>query len=74
MYEDFLYTSRNANLPREGCLTAQDENVYEKGMGSLDQSGHPLQLGCGVNITYSVCYKAMVAAVGWLLERKSVFF
>lgn len=43
-------------------------------MGSFDQSQHPLHLGCGVNITYSVCYEVMVAAVGWLLERKSVFF
>lgn len=33
VYEDFLYTSRNSSLPREGAwyLTGQDENVSRKG-------------------------------------------
>lgn len=43
MYKDFLYTSRNSSLPREGAwyLTGQDENVSRKGIRSLDQSGLP---------------------------------
>lgn len=41
MYEDFLYASRNANLPRESCLTAQDENVIKRGWDHLANHGTP---------------------------------